>query len=64
MGPMVPPQMAFLKRWPYRSRWGGAPLRILDELLFRRLRRKLDALTVLPVEPVRLVRRTAENPGD
>ena len=60
MGPMVPPQMAFQKRWPWRSRWGKA-LSIRDELWFRRQRRRLASLHVLPAELLSPVRST---PGD
>jgi hypothetical protein len=44
MGPMVPPQMAFLRRWPWRTRSKGPSLSVADELLVRRERRRLKDL--------------------
>jgi hypothetical protein len=44
MGPMVPSQMAFLRRWPWRTRSKGPALSVTDELVIRRERRRLKDL--------------------
>jgi hypothetical protein len=36
--------MAFLRRWPWRTRSGGPSLSVADELLVRRERRRLKDL--------------------
>lgn len=44
VGPMVPPQMAFLRRWPWRTRSNGPALSVAEELLVRRERRRIKDL--------------------
>jgi hypothetical protein len=44
VGPMVPPQMAFLRRWPWRTRSKGPALSVAEELLVRRERRRIKDL--------------------
>lgn len=41
---MVPPQMAFLRRWPWRTRPKGPGLSVAEELLVRRERRRIKDL--------------------
>jgi hypothetical protein len=52
MGPMVPPQMAFLRRWPWRTRSKGPALKIADELVVRRERKRLRELDDTSVESI------------
>jgi hypothetical protein len=50
MGPMVPPQMAFLRRWPWRTRSKGPALSASDELVVWRERRRLRSLDRIGVD--------------
>ena len=43
---MVPPQMAFLRRWPWRTRSKGPALSVAAELLVRRERRRIKDLDI------------------
>jgi hypothetical protein len=52
MGPMVPPQMAFLRRWPWRTKSKGPVLSVAGELVVRRARRRLRELDAWGVDVV------------
>jgi hypothetical protein len=52
VGPMVPSQMAFLRRWPWRNGSKGPALSIADELVVRRERTRLQELDATSIESI------------